>query len=504
MAIAFNNIPSNLRVPLFYAEINAGVSPYQAQSRTLLIGRTAVGFTAVMDQPVRIDRDPAGMFGPGSELADMAVWARANNPFGEIWAGPIADAGVKQTWTITVGALSANQGILSLYVAGERLLIPVTAADTPTTVAAAIATAIGNGYTKFNRPMSFPVTAVPAVGVVTVTARNGGLPSADIDISKDIVGDEDPVLAAKITIAKVTPGTGAAGITTLLANLGDTEFDWICIPDSDTTTLDTLRDFLGDVSGRWSPLKQLYGHAITAKFGTLSALATFGSGRNNPNESIMGVINSPSSPARWAAAIGGVVGSKLNLGAELSGAIEISRPTQTLPLTGIMGPKIRGDAWDITELNTLYQDGISGFYVQIDGTVRISRTLTTYQVNVWSQPDITWLDINTRAQMVYTVRYLRQQLTATYPRHALADDNPNALQGMTTPKEIKATVIHLYNELVGAGIAEKPDVFATGLIVERSSDPNRINIYLPVDVVNQLRILAVNATTFLETQAVAA
>jgi phage tail sheath gpL-like len=32
MPVLFNNIPSNLRVPLFYAEVNAGQSPFQGPS----------------------------------------------------------------------------------------------------------------------------------------------------------------------------------------------------------------------------------------------------------------------------------------------------------------------------------------------------------------------------------------------------------------------------------------------------------------------------------------
>ena len=35
--VAFNNMPADIRVPLFYAEINAGTPPYSGTSATLLV-----------------------------------------------------------------------------------------------------------------------------------------------------------------------------------------------------------------------------------------------------------------------------------------------------------------------------------------------------------------------------------------------------------------------------------------------------------------------------------
>jgi len=47
-----------------------------------------------------------------------------------------------------------------------------------------------------------------------------------------------------------------------------------------------------------------YGHYLTVMFDTYANLASFGTGRNDPNVSLMGVVDSPSSPWRWAAAYG--------------------------------------------------------------------------------------------------------------------------------------------------------------------------------------------------------
>lgn len=499
MPVAFQSIPSNLRVPLFYAEVNAGQSPYQGPSRTLLIGQKSAGGSATVNVPVRLDGDPQALAGAGSMLSEMAVWARQNHPFGEIWLLPLADpAGNAQTHTITIsGGIAGNSGTLVTYVGGERIEIGVAPTDAAADVAANLAAAIGQGYVKFGRPLSFPVVATVAAAVVTLTARNVGALAAKQSILKDLIGDEGP-LAQYVTIAAGTAGTGIPSLGTALAGLGDIEFDFICSPYADTTSLDVIRDYLGGTSGRWSPLQQIYGHYLSVLFDTFSNLAAAGAARNDPNVSIMGVVNSPSSPWRWAAAYGARIAADKNIGGEVDQAYRISQPVQTLDLVGIKPPQSRVNWFNITQRNQLYQDGIAGFRCTIDGQVLLDRVVTTYQTNAYAQPDITWLDVETRLQMVYFVRYMRQRITQKFGRMALADDNPGGQPGIVTAKVIKAECVHVYKELELGGLVENSGVFAQSLVVERSSDPNRVNAYLPVDVVNQFRVFAANVTTFLQ------
>ena len=499
MSVLFNNIPANLRVPLFYAEVNAGYQPFQGPSRTLLIGQKLAGGSAVVNVPIRLDGDPQALFGAGSQMADMAFWARASHPFGEIWALPLADpTGAAQLHTLTIATgILGNVGTLSVYIGGEKVSVAVGQADTNAVVATNLAAAINQGYYKFNQPMAFPVVASAATNVVTLTARNVGALAAKLGVSKDQVGDEG-ALQQYLTIAATTAGTGVPTLGAALAALGDMEFDFICSPYADTTSLDVIRDFLGPVSGRWSPMLQLYGHYFTTMFDTVSNQAAFGNGRNDPNVSILGVTDSPTPPWRWAAAFGATVAADKNLGGEVDQAYRISRPVQTLVLTGIRPPVLKGNWPTILQKNQLYQDGIASYMVQTDGTVALERAVTTYQTNSYGQPDISWLDVETRLQSVYFVRYLRQRITQKYGRCALANDNPSGNPGIVTAKILKAECIHIYVELENGGLVDNSDLFARSLVVERSSDPNRVNAYLPIDVVNQLRVFAANVTTFLQ------
>jgi phage tail sheath gpL-like len=594
MSVAFNRMPSNERVPFFYAEVNSGVNYYEGNSRLLLIGQmagaaftavpkagmhgngvatfavlpatilgtykivftgataftvtdpngnglgagaTGTAFsnglsvsivvggtayqagdeydvtvtrvlpTAVANTPILIDHLPTDLFGVGSMLVDMVRLARLQNSQGEIWALPLADpAGVAATATITPTA-PGTAGTLMLYGCGQLVEIGVLSTDTAAIIGANIAAAFNAGYVASDgTSMSFPFTAVAnaGTGVVTCTATHAGTMGNYMSIDNNLVGDEGPFVANTtiVNFGSATLGTGIPLLNAGLAALGDKLFDWIAMPYSDATSLNSVRDFLSNVGGRWDPTVQLYGHCVTTVFGTLSAAAALGGTRNDPHMTIMPVANSPSPPWWWSAALGGVIQLHKNIGADIGDAGEISRPLQTLLLDGILPPKLASDQWDRGDRQTLYYDGLSGYTVGTDGQVYLDRVTTTYQVNSWGQVDTTWLDIETLAQTMYAVRFINQYITQKHPRDALVPTNPNALQGFTTPTDLKADIIHAYTQLVGGGIMKNLALFAQNVIVEQSDgDPNRVNCYLPLDVVNQLRVFAANATVFLNAAA---
>lgn len=496
MAVAFNAIPGNLRVPLFYAEFNAGGTPYQSNARLLLVGQMLSAGAATASVPVILNDNADYLFGAGSMLSAMYDVARANAPFQEVWALPLADdgAGVAATGKIAVSSAPTVSGTLTIYIAGVRIRAKVAATDTDDDVAAALVAAI-------NAVTALPVTAAvngTNANECDLTARHKGALGNDILIHTDLVGDESTLAADLLTITAMASGAGDPDFTAALAALADDEYDWIAGPYADTTNLDAIKDFLDGEAGRWGPLQQLYGHYVCFRRSNLSGLSALGLARNDPHASIMGAKDSPSPPWLWAAAAGA------RAAAHLQDAPELSRPLHTLPLVGVVAPKL-ADRFDIADRQALLYDGIATYHVRRDGTVCIDRLITTYQTNAWGSPDATWLDVNTLAQQMFLIRYLKSKLTSVYGRVALADENPFGLQTVTTPEDIRDTIVHGYNELVADGVVENPDLFEQELIVERNiSDATRVDVFLPSDVVNQLRVLAVNATTFLQLRSPAA
>jgi phage tail sheath gpL-like len=269
----------------------------------------------------------------------------------------------------------------------------------------------------------------------------------------------------------------------IIAAMGDDEYDFIGLAYSDTGTLDAMQEEMNDVTGRWAWSRQIYGHVFTAKMGTPETLVDFGALRNDPHCSVLGFAQSPTASWRHAAALTGQAAGSLR--------IDPARPLQTLIMVGVQPPP-RGQRFKLADNNTLLYSGIAT-EMESGGAVAIQRCITTYRVNVWNQPDPSWLDVQTPATLAYIIRFLRQRIMQKFGRHKLANDGtPFGFgQAIVTPRIIRAELVAAYSELMTLGVCENIDAFKKYLIVERDpNDPNRVNVLLPPDLINQLRIFA--------------
>src|SRR4051794_40993572 len=96
MTIPFNQIPSNIRVPLFYAEVDASkANTARRPQRTLLIGQKLGAGNATANVPARCQglADAKATAGAGSMLAAMTQTYLLNDPTGELWHLPLSDDG---------------------------------------------------------------------------------------------------------------------------------------------------------------------------------------------------------------------------------------------------------------------------------------------------------------------------------------------------------------------------------------------------------------------------
>ena len=437
------------------------------------------------------DFDLAGDFSQGM-IIKVLEGAQAGSKFELTTTGAIVLGTTVLTFTAYTGAamLVRNASTLSVWIGEVQVQSVVYTTDTSQTLATRLAAAI-------NAKVGCPVTAAIAGATpskVDLTARHKGTAGNTIWLDTDYYGTEGPVSAALLTFVQMSGGSGDPDFTSALADLSDEPFDWIVGPYTDGTNFAAIETFLNPVSGRWSPYQQIYGHYLGVSFDTVSNLMTQGSLWNSPCTSIFGVYRSASPSWCWAGALGG------RMAAHLSQAPELSRPLQTLDLIGILPPKLPENRPNITERNSLYHSGIGCYHVT--GRTRIAsidRVPTNYRTNEWGVADASWLDVETRGQAMWSIRGLKAAVTGQYGRAALMDDNPDGLEGVATERELKAVCIHEYKRQNRLGVVENPDVFANSLIVQRSEqDPNRVDFWLPSDVVNQLRIAAVNYTMFLQ------
>lgn len=488
MPISFNNLPANVRVPFFYVEVdNSQASFFQQQATALLIGQKLSGGTAALDTPLLITQvDQAKtLFGVGSMLARMVEKFKANNVFTEVWAVAVTDngSGVAAEGTVTITGPSTSSGVLNLYIAGQRVQVLVAAGDTATEIGDAIEAAV-------NALTSLPVTASNTTGTVTMTARHVGEIGNDIDLRVNYLGElggEQTPAGVGVSIVPMASGAANPSLAAALAALGDKEFDTIVMPYTDTTSLDAMQTEMNDVTGRWAWSRQIYGHVFSAKKGTVGTLGTLGNSRNDQHMTIIGFNDAPSPTYEWAAAWGAQ--------AALALSNDPARPLQTLPLLGILGPPLPS-RFTLTEQQTLLFDGIATWVVGPGGTVRMSRSITTYQKNVFGEPDPSYLDVETLATLARIIRTLKQAITQKFSRHKLANDGTRFGEGqaIVTPNIIRAELIARYSEMEFLGLVENTTAFTAALIVERNvTDPNRVDVLFPPDLVNQLRIFALLA-----------
>jgi phage tail sheath gpL-like len=486
MAISFANIPANIRVPMFYAEIsNRQAGFLQENQKALLIGPMLATGTAAANIPVLIVSPSQAytLFGVGSVLADMVNTYRMNDSFGELWCIPLAPAvgAVAATGVVTITNNASGAGNLNLYVGGMKIVAAVAVGNTPAVAASALAAAI-------NAQPFCLVSAVAAAGAVDLTAKQPGLIGDAIGLQFNYAGlAAGEMFPAGMTGAITTPmtgGTGQALLDTAILNMGDEEYDFIGLAYNDNTVLDEFQTLMNDITGRWAWSRQIYGHAFTAKQDPDgSGLVTFGRTRNDPHMTMLGFGPSPSPYWQRAAA--------LTAQAAASIRIDPARPLQTLPLIGVLPPPPQS-RFTLSMNNSLLYSGIAT-EDQSSGMVRISRCITTYQKNEWGQSDPSYLDYNTLATLTRIVRELRDRITQKFPRSKLADDGTSygPGQAVVTPSVIRAELIAAYSEMMEVGLVENIQAFKAYLIVERDvNDPNRINVLFPPDLINQLRIFA--------------
>lgn len=489
--LPFHQIPSNVRVPLFYAEVDPShANTATPNLRALLIGGKTAAGTMAANQPVILSSvdDARVQAGAGSILAGMAFTYRRNDPFGEVWMLPLSDAGggVAATGSIAFTGPATAAGVLSLYIAGALISVPVTSGM----IATALATAVAAAITALP---NLPVTAVVNGGVaskVDITAKNAGLTGNDIDIRLNYrgaaAGEGTP---AGITPTIVTMATGATNPTlgTALANLQDLPFEFIACAYTDATSLTALTAFLNDTAGRWSWQVQIYGHVLVASRGTFSGLTTLGVGLNDPHTSMIGFNDTPTPMWKASAALAAQTA--------ISVRADQAQPIRGVVLADVLAPPV-SSRFSLSQRNTLLFDGISTFNVDNAGNVILEKLITTYQLNTQGQADNSYLDAETLFNLAGVLRRLKTMVTSKYGRVKLAADGTFLTpgSGVVTPNIIRADILALYREMEADGQVQQSALFAQSLVVQlNSANPNRVDVLWAGILIDRLDVFALLA-----------
>jgi len=470
-------IPADLRVPFLYVEFDstrAFTGPSVLRYKVLMVGQRLAGGTRaeLITDRVTSAAQAAGFYGEGSQLALMfAKWFQGNKQT-EVYGCALDDdaAGVQATGTFAITGPASAAGSVVFYIGGVRIPIAVADTDTATDIGDALVAAITT---------ALPVTAVNATGTVTLTARNDGEPGNDIDLRVNYNPGEEMPTGVAVVVTPMASGANNPDLADVIAAIGDEWYNLIIAPFNDATNLTTIET---ELTSRFGPLRQIDGMYLTTKTGTVGQLATFGNSRNNPHVSCPHSQKVPCMGFQFAAAYGAQVAAE--------GAADPARPLQTLELVGILPPVVE-DRFTLSENNSLLYDGISTFYVDTGGKVRIQRAITMYQTNVVGAPDIAYLDVETLLTLMFLRYDFRTQILTRYPRAKLADDGVQVGPGQVvmTPKLGKSEAVNIFRGWETLGLVENVEQFKSEMSCVRSiTDPNRLDWILPPDLINQFRV----------------
>ena len=192
MTVSFNNIPADVRVPLFYAEMdNSAANTAQDNAPSLLFGMALPDSEITANELVIMpSADLAGkLAGRGSQLARMVAAYRKVDPFGELWVIALPDgSGTAAKGTVTLSGTATAAGSISLYIGTTRVQAVVATEDKAKAVATTLAAAIN---ARPDLPVKAEVLATSGgdvQGVVTLTAVNKGVSGNDIPLAVNYYG----------------------------------------------------------------------------------------------------------------------------------------------------------------------------------------------------------------------------------------------------------------------------------------------------------------------------
>lgn len=484
MTIAFLQVPVGVKVPGTYVEFDTSKAQQGAsiQPHSILVfgQRLSTGTKAAGSiHQISSEAQAREYYGAGSMLYHMLkALIRANGGRNAIYAYALDDDGgaTASTGSFEILTPPTKDGSLSLYIGNRKYTVAVLDADTEADIISALVAEI---QADDDRYLDAAIDGGNA-DLMNLTARNAGVVYDDIDIRLNYNGEETPA-GITSTITAMSGGATNPSLAGLIAAMGETQYTELVNPYSDTANLLLLTTELDD---RWGPIRQNDGHMYYARKESFAAHSTYLDGRNNGQETVMNVAG-PTPTFEWAANLAAVVAP--------SAANDPALPFESLALTQV-GRPAESELFDHGERDLLLKAGSSTFTVDGGGVVRIERMRTTRVENEFGSLDEALADLNPKLTLSYLRFDFRANWVAKYSRHKLADDGTRfgAGQRIMTPKIGKGEAVARFRIWEELGLVEGADQFKRDLIVERSSsDVNRLDMLLPPDLINQLRVTGV-------------
>lgn len=444
--------------------------------RALLIGTSKAGTaTAGVIQQINDPVETDGLYGVGSQLALMCRKAFETSQY--LGQGPFLFAvgvvepggGAQHVQTYTFTGPATASGVSVIRIAGRTFTIGVSAGDTATIMALALSTAINAAKT------TLPVTASPAVGVVTVTHVVKGIGGQDV-----IYEVISTPLGTTLVTAQTVAGSGVSDETTALASAAGPDYDAIILENHASADIALA---LAHVTTAWTPTEKKWRWVFIGEPGTVGTATTLATAANDRAIVIANCNTCPNLPGEIAAAVA-------------VGMLSMARPNGNwdglkLPLF----PPYDANDMTNTQVEAALAAGITPLKAIVDPNTRIQtpgvckiEKLVTSCTTVASQPFEALRDI----AVSRTGAFIARQIDAAFAARFSASANPDGvLLTNDTIAQVRDMVANILYAAQDSRIVKNVDTDIAALVVELdTSAPGRLNVDVTYTVVLGLHQVA--------------
>ncbi len=441
-------IASNIRTPLFYARISNEAAGYSVPyNTTLLLGHSIKDVPEYEPFLITTIDQAKDKLGTNSMLTAMVEAYMKNDSSGELYVMALPEpAGIKAKGQILFEGTIRKDGLINLYIAGQKITALAYAGETGADVAPRVIAAI-------NAEIDLPVMLSSNVengidGLIELEAVHRGAIGNDIYIELNYYEHDNPdeytPEGLSISITQLSGGVGTPDLEPVFSAIDDDEYYIVAHPWSDIASLDAFKAEFDLENGRWGPEQQKYGFHFTARKGDVGELQTFGANNTNDPTGVSLGYERESLTTPWEA-VSMLAGQTCP-----SLTDDPARPLQTLALNGFMPPKNRKAWLKRKERNLLLWNGVATIKHTRERETQIEALISMYRVNKYGQRDPSYLYINTLANLGYQLKELNRTITQKYPRHKLVNDGTKFKPGqaIVTPAVQAATTAALNNSTV--------------------------------------------------------
>jgi phage tail sheath gpL-like len=386
----------------------------------------------------------------------------------------ISDAGATATtreWTVT-GTVTANATHYVVIngrdtVDFQTSAFSVVVGDTPTVIAGKIKDAV-------NSVLASPVSAANTAGVLTLTSKWEGATSAEINISIDFGNNSAGVSYSE---TDSTDGAGTVNLSNSFSQVGDDWYTTVINPYADK--LDEFEAFNGfpDEDAPTGRYNGLIFKPFMAYFGSVESdkddLASITNDEDRVNQVTNVLCPAPGSLGFSFEAAANVVALFARI-AQDSPHLDVnnkSYPDMPVPSNGNIG-----DMSDYNNRDFLVKKGCSTVILE-NGAYKIQDLVTTYhpegenplQYAYARNLNLDW-NVSDAYRTLETIRLKDKTL--------IQDGQVSEVSGTVKPKEWKAVLFDLFEDLATRALINDPQFSKNSLLVQVSStNPNRFETF---------------------------